>query len=137
MEKITIYTDGSCLGNPGFGGWGAIIFDGNQEIILKGHEEKTTNNRMELRAIIEVLRWVKSHCTDTSVHIFSDSNLFIQSITQGWKRKKNLDLWKEFDELYQDLEVDWHWVKGHAIDEHNTRVDRIAVQEARKAKMKK
>lgn len=135
MRKILIYTDGSCLGNPGFGGYGAIILDGEKEIILKDGEEKTTNNRMELRGIIEALRWTSGNCTATQVHIFSDSSLMIQSITKGWKRKKNLDLWKEFDELNEKVwskknTVTWNWVKGHSTDKYNQRVDKIAVAEA-------
>lgn len=139
MRKILIYTDGSCLGNPGFGGYGAIILDHEKEIILKGGEEKTTNNRMELRAIIEALRWTAKYCTATEVQIFSDSNLMIQSITKGWKRKKNLDLWSAFDELREknfskkNLPV-WNWVKGHATNKQNQRVDKIAVTEAMKQK---
>lgn len=135
IRKISIYTDGSCLGNPGFGGYGAIIFDYEKEIILKGGEEKTTNNRMELRAIIEALRWTAGNCTGIQVHIFSDSNLIIQSITKGWKRKKNLDLWSEFDEYNEKTWnkkniLVWNWVKGHATNEQNQRVDKIAVMEA-------
>lgn len=134
MRKIKIYTDGSCLGNPGFGGWGAIILEDGKEIILSGGEVNTTNNRMELRAIIESLRWVKLHCTDTSVQIYSDSNLYISSITKGWKRKKNLDLWQEFDELYDGLNIEWNWVKGHSTDKYNSKVDKIAVAEAKRRK---
>lgn len=139
MRKIQIYTDGSCLGNPGFGGYGAMILDDGKEIILSGGEEKTTNNRMELRAIIESLRWIKDNCTGTEVHIFSDSNLFIQSIRLGWKRKKNLDLWEEFDELYEEAlakknTIGWNWVKGHSTNKYNQKVDKIAVGEAMKQK---
>lgn len=138
MKKISIYTDGSCLGNPGFGGWGAIVLDNGKEKILKGGEQKSTNNRMELRAIIEAIRWINNNCTDTTVHIFSDSNLFIQSITKGWKRKKNLDLWEEFEDLNAEfpksVKIEWHWVKGHSDNIYNQKVDRVAVQEAKKQK---
>ena len=134
MRKIKIYTDGSCLGNPGFGGWGVIILDGEKEIILSGGQENTTNNRMELTAIIESLRWIKSYCIDTEVQIFSDSNLYISSITKNWKRKKNLDLWEEFDRLYRGLSIEWSWVKGHSTNRYNNKVDKIALKEAEKMK---
>lgn len=139
MQNISIYTDGSCLGNPGFGGYGAIIIDHEKEIILRGGEQKTTNNRMELRAIIESLRWVRSHCTGIQVHIFSDSNLYIQSIAKGWKRKKNLDLWEEFDEALRATrqkknEIKWTWVKAHAHNLYNIKADKVAFAESQKQK---
>ncbi|MEK6615732.1 MAG: ribonuclease H, partial [Bacteroidota bacterium] len=125
--------------NPGFGGYGAIILDSEKEIILKGGEQQTTNNRMELRAIIESLRWIASHCTGAQVHLFSDSNLFIQSITKGWKRKKNVDLWEEFDEALHATkqkknEIKWTWVKAHANNLYNIKVDKVAFAEAQKQK---
>lgn len=139
MKNISIYTDGSCLGNPGFGGYGAIILESEKEIILKGGEQKTTNNRMELRAMIESLRWIASHCTDAQVHLFSDSNLYIQSINKGWKRKKNMDLWEEFDAaLYatkqKKNEIKWTWVKAHAHNLNNIKADRVAFAEATRQK---
>ena len=139
MHTIQIYTDGSCLGNPGFGGYGAMILDSGKEIILSGGERQTTNNRMELRAIMESLRWVAEHCTGAQVQIFSDSNLCIQSITQGWKRKKNVDLWEEFDELLFAAKakkniLEWNWVKGHANNVYNKKVDIVAVRAAQKMK---
>jgi ribonuclease HI len=137
MRKVHIYTDGSCLGNPGVGAYGCVILDDEKEFIISGAEPHTTNNRMELRAIIESLRWIKNECTGQSVQLFSDSNLYIQSITKNWKRKTNLDLWEEFDELYQAVQdkknkVEWTWVRGHAGNKYNQKVDRIAVAEAKK-----
>ena len=89
MQKITIYTDGSSLGNPGSGGYGAIIKTGEREIILKGGDPHTTNNRMEMRAVIEALKWVQQNKPQAEVDLFSDSSLVIRTLNQGWKRKKN------------------------------------------------
>lgn len=149
MEKneIHIYTDGSCLGNPGIGGWGAIIQYNEKEKILKGGEIETTNNRMEMTAIIEALQWcLKSFFSkkikmkhQPMIKIHSDSNLIIQTLLQHWKRKKNTDLWAEMDDVVNELEIndcniEWIWVKGHAENPMNNRVDKIAVTESLKIK---
>lgn len=133
-HAIIIYTDGSCLGNPGPGGWAAIVQIDAKETILSGHEPHTTNNRMEMTAIIEALEWVKKHkYSDRILKIFSDSSLVIKSLNDGWKRKSNLDLWMRLDELAHELNCQWNWVKGHADDVLNQRCDEIAVNEAMKA----
>lgn len=134
MKPLIIYTDGSCLGNPGPGGWAAIIQDDGAEVVLSGHEAGTTNNRMEMLAVIEALTWVKKHHQDTrKTKLFSDSSLVVKTATEGWKRKNNLDLWGDFDAAVDGLEIDWNWVKGHANNPLNERCDEIAVQEAEKA----
>lgn len=135
MGNIIIYTDGSCLGNPGAGGWAAIIKKGNEEAVLKGSETDTTNNRMEMKAIIESLKWLSKNVKDVSVELYSDSSLLINSINEDWKRKANLDLWNEFDDAIAGLsnvKIHWNWVKGHADDDLNNRVDELAVKESKK-----
>lgn len=136
MKTFQLYTDGSCLGNPGPGGWAAIIRDGKKEKILVGHESLTTNNRMEMLAVIEGLKWIRAQKNKSAprVEIFSDSRLLIHSIQQGWKRKSNVDLWQELDTVREGLECHWNWVKGHAGHEFNERCDRLAVAEAEKLK---
>lgn len=126
---ILIYTDGSCLSNPGPGGWAAIILDGASKIILKGREKSTTNNRMEMMAVISGLESVSN---DDNVTIYSDSKYVINSITLGWKRKANLDLWKLLDQQLIGKNVEWKWVKGHSGDKYNEEADEIAQSEARK-----
>jgi len=134
--RVTVYTDGACKGNPGPGGWGALlIFNGNERA-LKGGEELTTNNRMELMAAIMALETLKRPCT---VDLFTDSQYVRQGITSwmsGWKARgwktadrkpvKNEDLWRRLDEARTRHEVSWHWVKGHADDPLNHRVDALA-----------
>jgi len=135
MGNITVYTDGSCIGNPGPGGWAAIIRIDNKEVILKGAQTDTTNNRMEMRAIIEAVKWFSKNITDGTVYLYSDSSLVINSIKKGWKRKANLDLWEEFDDAVGALKntiINWNWVKGHADNEFNNRVDVLAVSESKK-----
>ena len=124
---ILIYTDGSCLSNPGPGGWAAIILDGASKIILKGREKSTTNNRMEMMAVISGLESVSN---DDNVTIYSDSKYVINSITLGWKRKANLDLWKLLDQQLIGKNVEWKWVKGHSGDKYNDEADQIAFSEA-------
>lgn len=134
MKSLTIYTDGSSLGNPGPGGYAAIILDGEKTHIVSGGEPKTTNNRMEMKAVIEALRWVKTHKrTDTTIDLYSDSSLVMESLKQGWKRKQNLDLWAELDQLREGLPIHFHWVKGHADNPYNRRCDALAVSAAEKA----
>lgn len=137
MKFLTIYTDGACKGNPGPGGWASLIQDENEEVILSGHESNTTNNRMEMMAVIRGLEWVKKEVgTQREVHMFSDSSLLINSHKKGWKRKKNTDLWLEFDRAVDGIKLTWTWVKGHSDNPLNQRVDQIAVEEAEKAKAK-
>lgn len=145
MKEIKIYTDGSCLGNPGEGGWGAIIQHNDEEKILKGGEEYTTNNRMEMTGIIAALSWVKKNIVTNhseekfTIHIFSDSRLIIETLTKNWKKKMNTDLWAEMDDAMSDLvhqkvKITWNWVKGHSTNILNQRVDKIAVAESTKLK---
>ncbi len=142
-NKITIYTDGSCLGNPGPGGWGAVVFFNGQEIELVGGEKDTTNNRMEMMAIIQGLKWVRtesgiseSELPNYEIGIFSDSNLIIQTMNKGWKKKANVDLWAMIEKYSAWINVKWTWVKAHAENEHNNRVDALAFGEAQKFKRK-
>lgn len=141
QDKITIYTDGSCLGNPGPGGWAALIMHGGKEKVLKGGEPDTTNNRMEMAAILNALKWLNENIKlkPSAIELFSDSSLLIQSLTKGWKRKANIDLWGKIDEqkssLYKKgMFVNWNWVKGHHTDKYNAKVDEIAVAESKKQK---
>ena len=135
MKKIVIYTDGSCLGNPGPGGYGVLIEPNGNEVILKGGESSTTNNRMEMKAVLEALKWLSGNVKEAKADIYSDSGLVVNSMTKGWKRKANLDIWNEIDNTMSELgsiTVEWHWVKGHSDDYFNERVDKIAVQESKK-----
>ena len=133
---VEIYTDGACRGNPGPGGWGALLRAGGRERELHGGEAATTNNRMELTAAIRALEALKRPC---SVALYTDSQYVRQGITQwlpqwvarGWKtadRKpvKNQDLWLRLDELARLHRVEWHWVKGHAGHPENERADGLA-----------
>jgi len=138
-EKISIHTDGSCLGNPGPGGWGVVIHHGEKEICLSGGAKDTTNNRMEMTAIIEALKWVnsgsglpKDELSKTEIEVFSDSNLLMQTLNLGWKRKANLDLWAKIDALRGWLKIKWTWVKGHASNKYNNLADKLAVKESKK-----
>ncbi|MEP6702381.1 MAG: ribonuclease HI [Betaproteobacteria bacterium] len=133
---VTIYTDGACKGNPGPGGWGALLIKGDVEKELFGGETLTTNNRMELMAVIQALTALKQECT---VDLYTDSQYVRQGITtwihnwkrNGWKtseRKpvKNADLWATLDQVAAKHQVRWHWVKGHADDPGNLRADGLA-----------
>lgn len=133
MEAF-IFTDGSSLGNPGPGGFCAIIKMADKNQIVKGGNPHTTNNRMEMSAIIAALFWLhKNHPKIKCATITSDSNLLIQTLNLGWKRKKNLDLWEKLDFLCGQFEkLRWKWVKGHAGHKENTEADKKAVQEAKK-----
>ncbi|WP_119306830.1 ribonuclease HI [Cohaesibacter haloalkalitolerans] len=136
MGKVTIYTDGACSGNPGPGGWGALLTIGEHEKELCGGEAETTNNRMELTAAIEALNALKRPC---EVDLFTDSQYVKGGITgwiYGWKKNgwktaakkpvKNAELWQALDEALRRHKVDWHWVKGHAGHDGNERADELA-----------
>lgn len=136
MADVVIYTDGACSGNPGPGGWGAILINGDNRKELKGGEAQTTNNRMELLAAIEALNALKVPCR---VDLHTDSSYLRDGITSwinNWKRNgwktaskkpvKNEDLWKQLEEARQRHEVRWHWVKGHAGHPENERADELA-----------
>ena len=136
MQKITLYTDGACKGNPGIGGWGALLIYKGHEKTLYGGEADTTNNRMELMAVIEGLSALKRPC---EVDVYTDSRYVQQGISEwlaGWKRNgwktaakkpvKNADLWQMLDEVNQKHKVSWHWVKGHAGHAGNERADELA-----------
>ena len=145
MKKVTVYTDGSSLGNPGPGGYGAILMYNGHEKIVEGGEAHTTNNRMELRGVIEALKALKEPC---EVALYSDSKYVIDCITQGWvynwrdnnwrKADKsealNIDLWQETLSLLQVHQVKFFWVKGHADNEYNNRCDKIATDFAKSLK---
>lgn len=136
MSDVVIYTDGACSGNPGPGGWGALLMRGEVEKELSGGERDTTNNRMEMMAVIQALKALKRHC---NVTIYTDSKYVLQGLTEwmpnwkkrGWKTAdkkpvKNVDLWQELDMLAAKHTVTWQWVKGHNGDVHNERVDALA-----------
>ena len=133
-----IYTDGACSGNPGPGGWGALLQFGEYERELKGGERNTTNNRMELTAAIAALEILKRTC---KVHLYTDSTYLRDGMTSwihnwksnGWrttskKSVKNVDLWQRLDKAIQRHEIEWHWIKGHAGDPGNEAADALARQ---------
>lgn len=133
---IDIFTDGSCKGNPGPGGWAAIIIKKNESkdfTVLKGGAKDTTNNRMEMIAVIEALRYIQeNNLLQFDYNLFSDSNLIVQTINKGWKRKANLDLWQEMDKLNEEISVKYFWIKGHAKNKWNEQCDKIACEESEK-----
>lgn len=132
--EVQIFTDGSSLGNPGPGGFGALIKKNGRKFIVKGGEPNTTNNRMEMSAIIAALYWLhKKFPTLKTCAIFSDSLLIISTLNHGWKRKKNLDLWEKLDSARGKFdEITWSWVRGHSGHPENTEADKIAWTEAKK-----
>ena len=122
---IYLYTDGAASGNPGPGGYGVVLRCGDASKELSGGYRRTTNNRMELLAVIrglEAIRW-----QGAEVHVFSDSTYVVKTVTEGWKRKKNQDLWAQFDALAGRFQLHFHWIKGHAGHPENERCDRLAV----------
>ncbi len=136
MSTVVIYTDGACRGNPGPGGWGVWLQYGDHEKELWGGVSETTNNRMELTAVIEGLTALKRPC---DVVLYTDSEYVRKGMTEwldGWKRKgwktaarkpvKNADLWRQLDELASGQNIDWRWVKGHSGDPGNERADALA-----------
>lgn len=138
MKTVSIYTDGACSGNPGPGGWGAILVYNGHEKELSGGEAHTTNNRMELMGVIAALSALKEPCT---VELWSDSKYVIDALSKGWARswraknwiksdKKpalNPDLWEILLGLTEKHELHYHWVKGHAENKYNNRCDALAV----------
>ena len=144
MKKVQIYTDGACSGNPGPGGWGAILMYGEKKKELSCGEISTTNNRMELVAVISALEALKEPC---AVKLHTDSQYVANAINngwletwqkKGWKRKggevKNLDLWMKLVPLLDTHNVSFEWIKGHADNEYNKRCDELAVAESKKFK---
>ena len=143
MKTVTIYTDGACSGNPGPGGWGAILEWQGHEKELSGVEAQTTNNRMELTAVLTALSLLKEPCT---VELYSDSKYVVDAIDKGWlygwqkkgwikadkKPVLNVDLWQQLLPLLARHNVRLHWVKGHAENEKNNRCDQLAVAESKK-----
>lgn len=140
LPEVEIFTDGACKGNPGPGGWGAILRFGDKERELSGGEALTTNNRMELIAAIEALKALKRPC---HVQLTTDSNYVRDGITKwihGWRRNgwktadkkpvKNAELWQALMEATEPHRIDWHWVKGHAGHPENERADALACAEA-------
>ena len=131
QQEVTIYTDGACKGNPGIGGYGAILEYKGQRKEIYGCAPDTTNNRMELTAVIEALKLIKRQC---HIAIYTDSQYVQKGMTEwisGWKRKnwskvKNVDLWQELDALATEHQVNWHWVKAHNGDKWNERADELA-----------
>ena len=140
MKTVTIYTDGACSGNPGPGGWGAILMYGGHKKELSGGERQTTNNRMELTGVIRALQALKEPCI---VELWSDSKYVIDALEKGWavgwrargwkkadkKPALNTDLWEVLLELAEKHQLRYHWVKGHAENEYNNRCDQMAVAE--------
>ena len=145
MKTVTIYTDGACSGNPGPGGWGAILVYNGVEKELSGGEDRTTNSRMELTGVIRALECLKEPCR---VELYSDSKYVIDALTKGWAvgwRKRgwiksdkkpalNPDLWQRLLELCELHDVNCHWVKGHAENPYNNRCDELAVAQWKRRK---
>lgn len=139
LKNVTIYTDGACSGNPGPGGWAALLMYGDKERVITGYEAHTTNNRMELAAVVESLRVLKEKCL-VAVHTDSSyvANAFNENWIEGWVKRgwktadkkpvKNQDLWEELLKQMDRHQVTFVKVKGHSTDEFNNRVDRLAVE---------
>ena len=141
MKTVSIYTDGACSGNPGPGGWGAILIYKGIEKEISGGEADTTNNRMELTAVLRALSLLKEPC---AVTVTTDSQYISRAVNEGWLKKwkaagftkkgglKNAELWRELDALLQKHDVSFVWVRGHADNEYNNRCDKLAVAEREK-----
>ena len=148
MKTVTIYTDGACSGNPGPGGWAAILMFGEHVKKLSGGAYDTTNNRMELMAVLSGLKALKTKCV---VELYSDSKYVIEALQKGWvkswrakgwiksdkKPALNVDLWQQILELTEYHEVHYHWVKGHSTDPYNSLCDEMAVAESQKYKARR
>lgn len=139
MDKVTIYTDGACSGNPGPGGWAAVLLSGTHRKEIAGGEASTTNNRMELLGVINALELLKRPC---QVTLYTDSQYIERAVNEGWLRAwrargwrrkdgelKNSELWQRLDELLAAHAVTFRWVKGHAENDLNNRCDALAVAE--------
>lgn len=145
MKTVTLYTDGACSGNPGPGGWGCILMYGSYQREKSGGEPNTTNNRMELTAVIEGLKAIKEPCI---VELYSDSKYVLDALEKGWavgwrkrgwiksdkKPAQNPDLWEELLNLCEIHQLHYHWVKGHDTNPYNNRCDEMAVAEWMKLK---
>lgn len=141
LPVVTIYTDGACDPNPGPGGWGVLLRFGDHEKELSGSEARTTNNRMELTAAVQALSALNKPCR---IHFYTDSEYLRRGITEwmpawrrrNWRRKggelANVDLWQALDGLVQKHRIEWHWVRGHAGNRDNERVDRLASRAIRR-----
>lgn len=142
MPEVEIYTDGACSGNPGAGGWGAILRYGSVEKELSGGESDTTNNRMELTAVIEALKALKKPC---NIVLYTDSRYVMDGVNEwmpnwklnGWRTSnkktpvKNVDLWQILESLIEKHKIKWVWVKGHNGHPENERVDKLAREQAK------
>ncbi|WP_370931990.1 ribonuclease HI [Bartonella sp. DGB1] len=135
-QIVTIYSDGACSGNPGIGGWGAVLLWGEHQKYISGAEDNTTNNRMELMAAIEALNNLKKPCT---VELYTDSTYLRKGVmewinnwkTNGWKTAskkevKNKDLWQQLDDISSKHKISWYWVKGHNGNLYNEKADELA-----------
>lgn len=143
MKTVTVYTDGACSGNPGPGGWAAILKYGTAEKVMSGGAAETTNNRMELLGVISALEALKEPCR---VELYSDSKYVIDALEKrwvwGWQKRGciksdkkpalNRDLWERLLPLVEQHEMVYHWIKGHAETEENNRCDELAVAESKK-----
>ncbi|MGD2157365.1 MAG: ribonuclease HI [Anaerolineales bacterium] len=135
LPQVTIYTDGACYGNPGPGGWAALLRYKRREKVLTGSDPDTTNNRMELTAAVQALESLKRPC---QVDFYTDSEYLKRGISEwmpnwrqrGWRRKggklANADLWQSLDKAAENHQIEWHWVRAHAGNRYNERVDRLA-----------
>lgn len=140
MKHVSIFTDGACKGNPGPGGWAALLRYGDKEKEIVGSEENTTNNRMELKAAVMALRSLKSKCR---IDLYTDSSYVQKGMTEwlaGWKAKHwkkvmNVDLWQELDAEAVKHDITWHWVRGHHGHIENERVDKLASDAALSVQM--
>ena len=126
-HTVVIHTDGACKGNPGQGGWAAIIQQNGHQRVVSGNDPHTTNNRMEIMAAIKGLEAIDS---SARIVLNSDSTYVVNTMTKGWKRKANHDLWEKLDRLAAELQIEWRWVRGHNGDPGNEMADSVATKEA-------
>ena len=141
MEKIIIYTDGACKGNPGPGGWGVLILLENEQIELSGGSKETTNNQMELTAVIKALNFFEKKI---KVDLYTDSKYVVDAVEKKWvfkwkktkfKGKKNSDLWSMFLEIYDTQKIKFFWIKGHNNHPQNERCDHLAFEASKSKKL--